>query len=190
MNHRHGRFGIVIALLVSAMLASGAVYAAKDSNDKKSQRSEKHQGDSRRDHDDSKARRTRDKEDRGHRAREHGSEDDAHDHHSGDRKYFSEDHREQVRHYFAEEFRQGRCPPGLAKKRNGCRPPGLAKQWSRDRPLSNDVVYYELPPRVVISLGPPPPGSKYVRVANDILLIAIGSKMVIDAITDLSDMQQ
>ena len=38
---------------------------------------------------------------------------------------------------------------------------------------------------VVTRIGVPPPGYKYVRVANDILLIAIGTQMVIDAIQDL-----
>jgi len=38
---------------------------------------------------------------------------------------------------------------------------------------------------VLVQLGPPPSGHKFVRVAGDILLIAIGSGMVIDAIQDL-----
>jgi Ni/Co efflux regulator RcnB len=38
---------------------------------------------------------------------------------------------------------------------------------------------------VVVTLGVPPPGYKYVRVASDILLIAIGTSMVIDAMEDL-----
>jgi hypothetical protein len=35
------------------------------------------------------------------------------------------------------------------------------------------------------SFTPAPSGHKYVRVASDILLIAIGSSMVVDAIEDL-----
>jgi Ni/Co efflux regulator RcnB len=34
-------------------------------------------------------------------------------------------------------------------------------------------------------LPPPPAGHRYVRVAADILLIAVGSSMVIDALEDL-----
>lgn len=90
-----------------------------------------------------------------------------------------------LREYFVDEFRQGRCPPGLAKKRNGCMPPGQAKKWRIGYPLPPDVVYYDLPPAVVVKLGPPPPGHRYVRVAADILLIAIGTAMVVDAIEDL-----
>ncbi len=34
-------------------------------------------------------------------------------------------------------------------------------------------------------LPPPPTGYRYVRVAADILLIAVGSSVVIDAVEDL-----
>jgi Ni/Co efflux regulator RcnB len=38
---------------------------------------------------------------------------------------------------------------------------------------------------VVAQIGLPPAGYKYVRVANDILLVALGTMMVVDAIEDL-----
>ncbi|MBL8489489.1 MAG: RcnB family protein [Rhodocyclaceae bacterium] len=47
------------------------------------------------------------------------------------------------------------------------------------------MVLYEVPRSLNRSLGPPPPGHKYVRVAGDILLIAVGTRMVVDAIKDL-----
>jgi hypothetical protein len=90
-----------------------------------------------------------------------------------------------VRDYYAEQFRGGRCPPGLAKKHNGCMPPGQAKKWRVGQPLPRDVVYYEVPQPLVVQIGPPPPGYRYVRVASDILMIAIGTRMVADAIQDL-----
>jgi Ni/Co efflux regulator RcnB len=99
--------------------------------------------------------------------------------------YFDDNHRGAVRAYFDDSHRVGRCPPGLAKKHNGCLPPGQAKKWTMGRPLPRDVIYYELPPAVVVRLGTPPTGHKFVRVAGDILLIAIGTGMVIDAIEDL-----
>jgi Ni/Co efflux regulator RcnB len=34
-------------------------------------------------------------------------------------------------------------------------------------------------------LGTPPAGHKFVRVASDILLIAVGTSLVVDAIEDL-----
>lgn len=99
--------------------------------------------------------------------------------------HFDSRHRTAVRDYYADQFRAGHCPPGLAKKRNGCMPPGQARKWKLGQPLSSAVVYYDLPPAVVVHLGPPPAGHRYVRVATDILLIAIGTSMVVDAIEDL-----
>lgn len=99
--------------------------------------------------------------------------------------YFADRHRVEVRTYFAGEHSRGHCPPGLAKKNNGCMPPGQAKKWQVGRPLPRDVVFYDLPPALVVKIGAPPAGHKYVRVAADILLIAIGTSMVVDAIHDL-----
>jgi Ni/Co efflux regulator RcnB len=93
-----------------------------------------------------------------------------------------------VREYYTQEFHGGKCPPGLAKKNNGCMPPGQAKKWSKGHSLPRDVVYYDLPSQLVVRLGPPPSGHKYVRVASDILLIAVGTSMVVDAISDLGRM--
>lgn len=87
-----------------------------------------------------------------------------------------------VRTYFENQYRAGRCPPGLAKKNNGCMPPGQARKWSVGQQLPRDVVYYSLPPTVVVQLGAPPQGHRYVRVAADILLIAIATQIVVDAI--------
>jgi len=107
---------------------------------------------------------------------------------NGGKRYFDERRHELVRDYYVNEQRAGRCPPGLAKKRNGCMPPGQAKKWHLGRPLPRDVVYYDLPPRLVVELGAPPAGHRFVRVASDILLIAIGTGMVVDAIDDLGRM--
>jgi Ni/Co efflux regulator RcnB len=93
-----------------------------------------------------------------------------------------------VREYYGKEFEVGHCPPGLAKKKNGCMPPGQAKKWRRGAPLPRDVVFYDLPPKLVVEIGLPPAGHRYVRVANDILLIAVGTGMVLDAIEDLNRM--
>jgi Ni/Co efflux regulator RcnB len=102
--------------------------------------------------------------------------------------HFSDRHRVVIRDYYVGQFQAGRCPPGLAKKRNGCMPPGQAKKWHIGRPLPRDVVFYNLPSALVVELGPPPAGYRYVRAAADILLIAIGTGMVIDAIQDLGRM--
>lgn len=102
--------------------------------------------------------------------------------------YFVDRQRVVIRDYHGEDYRRGFCPPGLAKKNNGCMPPGQAKKWHVGRPLARDVIYYDLPPQLVVQIGAPPPGHRYVRVAADILLIAVGTGMVIDAISDLGRM--
>lgn len=103
--------------------------------------------------------------------------------------YFGDHHRTAVREYYHEQYRSGHCPPGLAKKKNGCMPPGQAKKWMRGRPLPREVIFYDVAPEVAIRLGPPPAGHRFVRVASDILMIAVGTGMVVDAIQDLGEMR-
>ncbi|MEK7345602.1 MAG: hypothetical protein AAB176_07900 [Pseudomonadota bacterium] len=99
--------------------------------------------------------------------------------------YFQERQIEAARSYYGRPENAGFCPPGLAKKGTGCLPPGQAKKWRIGTPLPAGVIYYDVPRSVVVTLGVPPSGYKYVRVASDILLIALGTSMVIDAMEDL-----
>ncbi len=100
-------------------------------------------------------------------------------------KFFDDRDHSFVNGYFANEHRSGRCPPGLDKKYNGCLPPGREKKWLIGQPIAGDIVYYDLPPSLAMGIGLPPPGYRFVRVASDILLIAIGTGIVMDAIYDL-----
>jgi len=102
--------------------------------------------------------------------------------------HFNDQQRNYLRDYYGDEFRAGRCPPGLAKKHNGCMPPGQAKKWRIGHPLDRDVIFYDLPPTIVARIGMPPSGYRYVRVASDILMIAIGTGLVVDAVADLARM--
>lgn len=104
---------------------------------------------------------------------------------SGSHGHFGEQHKIAVREYYGEEFRHGRCPPGLAKKDNGCMPPGLAKNWAVGQQLPRDVAIHNLPGALLTRLGQPPTGQRYVRAADDILLIELGTGLVIDAIPGL-----
>ncbi|MCX7149903.1 MAG: hypothetical protein NTY05_10925 [Rhodocyclales bacterium] len=103
----------------------------------------------------------------------------------GQNRHFNDQHQVMVRDYYGQQFRRGRCPPGLAKKHNGCMPPGQERKWQVGYPLPRDVVYYSVPQPLVVQIGVPPSGYRYVRVASDILLMAIGTGMVVDAIQDL-----
>ncbi len=100
-------------------------------------------------------------------------------------QHFSEENRIFIHNYYGDRFRGGHCPPGLAKKGNGCMPPGQAKKWMVGRPLPRDIVFYDLPPEVLVQLGPVPSRHRYVRVASDILMITVGTGMVVDAIEDI-----
>lgn len=154
----------VILLCVAASLAANPAFAEKGGG--KHQQKEHHE-----------------------RRDDHGRRDDDrsfHDREEGDfhrERYFNDQHRTIIREYYGDQYRSGRCPPGLAKKHNGCLPPGQAKRWVIGRPLPRDVVYYDVPAGMI---GYPPPGYRFVRVASDILMIAVGTGMVMDALTDLN----
>jgi len=100
-------------------------------------------------------------------------------------EFFGDRHRAITYEYYGAQFRRGHCPPGLAKKHNGCAPPGHTGKWAVGRSLPREVIFYDLPQTLVIQLGQPSAGYRYVRVAADILLIAIGTGMVVDAIQDI-----
>lgn len=99
--------------------------------------------------------------------------------------FFNDSHRNEARDYYGRETHSGHCPPGLAKKGNGCMPPGQAKKWQRGHALPRDLTRYPVPYDLMRRLPPPPRGHEYVRVAGDILLIAVGTGIVVDAIEDL-----
>lgn len=104
---------------------------------------------------------------------------------------FSDHQRKAVHEYYETTLRRGHCPPGLAKKRknkgkgNRCEAPGHAKRYVVGRPLPRDVIFHEVPRPIVVTLGQPPRGHRYVRVSNDILMIVVGTGLVIDALKNL-----
>lgn len=174
-----------MALFIAGIFAAGPAMADKPAwagNDKGGKGDRGDQRDERKD--DRKGGR---KEDR--RGDKDKSRHDNDRHSSGDRRHFQPQQHVMVRDYYAEHYRGARrCPPGLAKKNNGCMPPGQAKKWRVGYQLPRDVIYYEVPAPLVIQIGLPPPGHRYVRVAGDILMIAIGTGLVVDAIADLGSM--
>ena len=153
---------ILTGLLLASLLLVTGVHAKKDDDDKHGKKDRHEQGD------------------RDEKRAEHGP---GQTYREG--RGFDDRQRTYVRNYYEEENRVGRCPPGLAKKHNGCMPPGQARRWVVGRPLPREVVYYSVPQPLVAQLGVPGPGYRYVRVASDILLIAVGTSMVVDAMKDL-----
>ena len=103
-------------------------------------------------------------------------------------KYFHNAHRDVIRAYYGDAIERGHCPPGLAKKHNGCLPPGQAKKWRLGHPLPHDVVYHDLPQELLDKLADTPEDYKLIRVGADILKIAIGTRLVLEALEDLADL--
>ena len=99
--------------------------------------------------------------------------------------YVGDQDRYVIHDYYADQFERGHCPPGLAKKNNGCLPPGQAKKWHIGEQLPDDVEYHELPDQLLRELSRLPEGYKLIRVGVDILKIAVGTRLVLEAIEDL-----
>ena len=160
------------AVIVASLLFSGPVFAKKeDQGDSNQKHEQKNKHKQKYDHENSQKNNL-------HRERKNGNA-------TNENVNFGQNQRQFVRDYYNERARVGRCPPGLAKKQNGCMPPGQANKWQMGRPLPRDVVYYDLPLRVIAQIGAPPVGHRYVRVAEDILLVASNTGMVVDAIENL-----
>ncbi|MET0553229.1 MAG: hypothetical protein ABW221_09335 [Vicinamibacteria bacterium] len=95
-------------------------------------------------------------------------------------------HRQVAREYFVETRGRGKCPPGLAKKNNGCLPPGQAKKrYAVGRRLSERVVLEEPPPELIVRIGRPPDGYRYAVLDGDLIKLAVGTLLVVDAIEGL-----
>ncbi len=99
---------------------------------------------------------------------------------------FSDRDRDAIRGYWVETYGRDNCPPGLAKKGNGCLPPGQAKKrYLVGQRLPTTVVVQPLPPVLVTRLGPAPAGYDYVVVDGDVVKLAVGTRLVVDAISAL-----
>ncbi len=91
-------------------------------------------------------------------------------------------HRTVINNYYAGYGTRGHCPPGLAKKNNGCLPPGIAKKYVIGQPLPVAILYQPLPPDLAVRLVAPV-GYQYVYLDGSVLLMALSTRVVVDAIT-------
>jgi hypothetical protein len=88
--------------------------------------------------------------------------------------------------WYVEKYGRGNCPPGLAKKQNGCLPPGQAKKrYGIGQPLARGIQYGPVPPELSARLGAPPGGYLYATLDGDLLKLAAGTLLVVDAIDGL-----
>jgi hypothetical protein len=101
---------------------------------------------------------------------------------------FSSSQRDAAHGWYVEKYGRGNCPPGLAKKNNGCLPPGQAKKrYAVGHPLPPGIVHAPVPPDLAVRIGPPPSGYLYVSLDGDLLELAVGTLLVVDAIDGLVD---
>jgi hypothetical protein len=99
---------------------------------------------------------------------------------------FTADERGAAQGWYVETYGRGNCPPGLAKKNNGCLPPGQAKKrYVVGQPLAPGLSYKPIPSELAVRIGKPPPGYLYVTLDGDLLKLAVGTLLVVDAIDGL-----
>jgi len=99
---------------------------------------------------------------------------------------FTTDQRGAAQGWYAETYGKGNCPPGLAKKNNGCLPPGQAKKrYAVGQPLPPGVETRPPAAEIRVRIGDPSEGYLYVMVDGDLLKLAVGTMLVIDAIDGL-----
>ena len=99
---------------------------------------------------------------------------------------FTTEQRGAAQGWYVERYGRGNCPPGLAKKGNGCLPPGQAKKrYAVGQPLGPGITYGPVPPELSVRIGQPPDGYLYVTLDGDLLKLAVGTLLVVDAIDGL-----
>jgi Ni/Co efflux regulator RcnB len=102
----------------------------------------------------------------------------------GEGVYFDDANRQAVRKYYAALARH--CPTGTATPVHGCLPAQAKQPWRIGQALPATAVVQPVPKAIRQSLPKVPPGLSYVQVAGDILLVANGSKMVVDGIDGMA----
>jgi hypothetical protein len=101
---------------------------------------------------------------------------------------FTSGERDRTRGYFQKKHGRGKCPPGLAKKNNGCLPPGHAKKrYVVGQALPPTLRIEPVPAELRVVIGVPPEGYEYGILDGDLVKLAVGTMLVVDAIDGLVD---
>jgi len=61
-------------------------------------------------------------------------------------------------------------------------PPGQAKKWVRGQYLPKTIVWTPAPAAILAHLKPAPPGHRYVVVDGEVLLIALATGLILEAV--------
>jgi Ni/Co efflux regulator RcnB len=102
------------------------------------------------------------------------------------RAQFNDRYRGIAHDYYRRAYTGDRCPPGMSRRGPTC-VPSHARSWRRGHVLPAGVVYYDLPARLLVQLPAAPVGHRYVRVGGDILMLAVGTGLVVEALQDIFD---
>ncbi len=182
MSLQAGQSIRILTLALASLLVASPSFADKDDHGGKHGNKHAEKAEKRAEKAYEKAEKREDKDDEKSekRARKYRDRDDVR---VG--QYFNDSQRQAARTYYVQQYGDGRrCPPGLAKKNNGCMPPGQVS-YVVGQPLPRTVTVYQVPQPVIVQLPLAPPGYRYVRIGNDLVLISPQSQVVVDVITGL-----
>ena len=87
--------------------------------------------------------------------------------------------------YFRDDYAHGSCPADLAHTERGCETRPL---WAIGEPLDPLAISEQLPDRLLIQLKPLPDGYRYVRVADHVLVMVVGTRVIRADVLDLADL--
>ena len=182
MSLQAGQSIRILTLALASLFAASPSFADKDDHGGKHGNKHAEKAEKRADKAREKAEKREDKDDEKSEkhARKHRDRDDVR---VG--QYFNDSQRQAARTYYVQQYGDGRrCPPGLAKRNNGCMPPGQVT-YVVGQPLPRNVPVYQVPQPVIVQLPVAPPGYRYVRIGNDLVLVSPQSQVVVDVITGL-----
>lgn len=91
--------------------------------------------------------------------------------------------REVFQAWAVDEYGKGKCPSGLVKKESDCLPRGLpGKRYKIGQPLPGAIVPAPVPLDLARRLGTPAIGYRYGMIDGDLVKLATGTGVAIDAI--------
>lgn len=98
--------------------------------------------------------------------------------------------RDTVNSYYRDNYLKDICPGDLVRTDSGCELPSpVDRSWIVGQPLPPTIDYEPLPAPLIAQLSPPPIGYQYVRVGDEILLVASANRVVAQRIFALSSLQ-